>query len=76
MPLQHVLWRLSEGRSGVLWVCITSCCEWASCGLQVVELTMRLVPQDPKPVVISCPLCKRSMKILAGRAQPPERDPC
>jgi hypothetical protein len=66
MPLAHLLWRLSEGRTAALQIRVSSACEWPSCPLQRVDLTLRLNPQAPKPTEAGCPLCARAMRILSA----------
>jgi hypothetical protein len=68
MPLKHLLWRLSEGREGSLHVLIKGICMWPSCVAGGVETDLRLALHDSKPEELRCPLCRRSVKIVAARS--------
>jgi hypothetical protein len=66
MPLVHVLWRLSAGRTTSLCIHLTTRREWAASQAGCVSLTMLSDPAGPKPEVASCPLCHRALRIVAA----------
>jgi hypothetical protein len=39
MPLAHLLWRLSEGRTAALQIRVSSACEWPSCHCKGREMS-------------------------------------
>jgi hypothetical protein len=68
MPLSHVLWRLTEGRTDPLQVAVSCRCTWPYCPLQVLELTLHLAePTGPKPAEARCPLCRRPMNVVSAK---------
>jgi hypothetical protein len=55
MSLQHLLWRLSEGKTRAFEISLRASCPWPSCDASDLALTMRLRP-----------LCGRSLRIMAA----------
>jgi hypothetical protein len=68
MPLSHLLWRLTEGRSAALSVAVTCRCAWRYCPMQTLDFVIHLAePKGPKPEEARCPLCRRPMAILSAK---------
>jgi hypothetical protein len=71
MPLNHLLWRLVEGKTAALSVVVSCRCRWPSCPIQTLDFIIRLLePRAPKPEEASCPICRREMTVLSARALP------
>jgi hypothetical protein len=68
MPLNHLLWRLAEGKSAPIQVGISCRCAWRYCPIQTLNFILRLdEPGGPKPEEARCPLCRRPMAVLSAK---------
>jgi hypothetical protein len=66
MSLRHILWRMSEQRTAPVNIAVRGACSWPGCEAGCVEWTMRLRPQEPKPLTAACVLCGRELQILSA----------
>jgi hypothetical protein len=73
MPLAHVLWRLSEGKSAALAVAVVCRCAWPTCPLGALEMTLRFpAATHAKPEEARCPLCRKPLRVLSAKPLPDE----
>jgi hypothetical protein len=73
VPLSHLLWRLSEGKTTPLSVAVTGRCAWPFCPMGAVEMVLQFASaMETKPEEARCPLCRKPLRVLSAKPLPGE----